>query len=25
VYSSWNSLMDEQQYQVQRWNEFLAA
>jgi putative spermidine/putrescine transport system substrate-binding protein len=24
-YSSWNSLMDEQQYQVQRWNEFLAA
>lgn len=25
VYSSWNSLMDEQQFQVQRWNEFLAA
>jgi putative spermidine/putrescine transport system substrate-binding protein len=25
VYSSWNSLMDEQQYQVERWNEFLAA
>ena len=24
-YSSWNSLMDEQQYQVERWNEFLAA
>ena len=25
VYSSWNSLMDEQQYQVERWNEFPAA
>jgi putative spermidine/putrescine transport system substrate-binding protein len=25
TYSSWNSLMDEQQFQVQRWNEFLAA
>lgn len=25
TYSSWNSLMDEQQHQVQRWNEFLAA
>jgi putative spermidine/putrescine transport system substrate-binding protein len=25
AYSSWNSLMDEQQYQVDRWNEFLAA
>jgi putative spermidine/putrescine transport system substrate-binding protein len=25
VYSSWNSLMDEQQHQVQRWNEFLYA
>lgn len=24
-YSSWNSLMDEQEYQVERWNEFLAA
>jgi putative spermidine/putrescine transport system substrate-binding protein len=24
-FSSWNSLMDEQQYQVQRWNEFLAS
>ncbi len=25
VYSSWNSLMDEQEYQVEKWNEFLAA
>jgi putative spermidine/putrescine transport system substrate-binding protein len=24
-FSSWNSLMSEQEYQVQRWNEFLAA
>ncbi|HSK16659.1 MAG TPA: extracellular solute-binding protein [Gaiellaceae bacterium] len=24
-YSSWNSLMDEQEHQVERWNEFLAA
>jgi putative spermidine/putrescine transport system substrate-binding protein len=24
-YLSWNSIMEERQYQVQRWNEFLAA
>jgi putative spermidine/putrescine transport system substrate-binding protein len=24
-FSSWNSLMDEQEYQVERWTEFLAA
>jgi putative spermidine/putrescine transport system substrate-binding protein len=24
-YRVWNSIMDEQQYQIQRWNEFLAA
>ena len=24
-YSSWNSYFEENEYQIQRWNEFLAA
>ena len=25
IYASWNSYFEENEYQTQRWNEFLAA